>query len=103
MVRAAATLYIRPGAWRSVPAAEGSVHMGSTEFFPAGFSLQDQLRQYERDLIVNALEAVGGHQRRAAAALGIRPTTLNEKMKRLGLRRDSQAADLFAPRSRFGR
>lgn len=77
--------------------------MGSTEVLPAGFNLQDQLRRYERDLIVNALEAAGGHQRRAAAALGIRPTTLNEKMKRLGLRRDSEPADFSLPRSRFGR
>jgi DNA-binding NtrC family response regulator len=78
--------------------------MASMETFPAGFNLQDQVRDYERNLIVNALAAAGGHQRRAAAVLGIRPTTLNEKMKRLGLRRDSAAPmsglDL---RSRFGR
>jgi two-component system response regulator PilR (NtrC family) len=77
--------------------------MGSTAVLPAGFNLQDQLRRYERDLIVNALAAAGGHQRRAAAALGIRPTTLNEKMKRLGLRRDSEPADFSLPASRFGR
>ncbi|HVR71822.1 MAG TPA: helix-turn-helix domain-containing protein [Vicinamibacteria bacterium] len=78
--------------------------MGSIQVFPAGFNLQDQVREYERNLIVNALAAAGGHQRRAAAALGIRPTTLNEKMKRLGLRRDTAPADTgFGLGSHFGR
>jgi DNA-binding NtrC family response regulator len=42
---------------------------------------------FERGLIEAALQASAGHQRRAAASLGILPTTLHEKMKRLGLRR----------------
>jgi DNA-binding NtrC family response regulator len=37
--------------------------------------------------------AAGGNQRQAARALGVLPTTLNEKLKRLGLRpRDEEAA-----------
>ncbi len=47
--------------------------------------LRTMVRDYERTLIVNALTSTGGHQRRAAAALGILPTTLVEKMKRLGI------------------
>lgn len=49
---------------------------------------------FERGLIEAALAASAGHQRRAAASLGILPTTLHEKMKRLGLRRpiDNPAA-----------
>jgi DNA-binding NtrC family response regulator len=78
--------------------------VGSTEVFPVGFNLQNQVREYERNLIVSALTAAGGHQRRAAAALGIRPTTLNEKMKRLGLRRDSVSPAIgFDLRNRFVR
>jgi two-component system response regulator PilR (NtrC family) len=78
--------------------------MASIQMFPAGFNLQDQVREYERNLIVNALAAAGGHQRRAAAALGIRPTTLNEKMKRLGLRRDSMPPEAGLDLgNRFGR
>jgi DNA-binding NtrC family response regulator len=78
--------------------------VGAMETFGAGFNLQEQVRQYERNLIVDALTAAGGHQRRAAAALGIRPTTLNEKMKRLGLRRDSPTpAVTFDPGARFSR
>jgi DNA-binding NtrC family response regulator len=48
--------------------------------------LREMLEDYERSLIVSALQAAGGHQRRAAAALGVLPSTLCEKMKRLGLR-----------------
>jgi DNA-binding NtrC family response regulator len=42
---------------------------------------------YERQLIESALLAAEGNQRRAAASLGLLPTTLHEKMKRLGLLR----------------
>lgn len=42
---------------------------------------------YERQLIESALIAADGNQRRAAASLGLLPTTLHEKMKRLGLLR----------------
>jgi hypothetical protein len=48
--------------------------------------LRKLLEDYERSLIFAALGAVGGRQRSAAALLRILPTTLNEKMKRLGIR-----------------
>ena len=51
--------------------------------------LRDLVDAYERRLIEEALRASGGNQRRAAAALGVLPTTLHEKMKRLGLVRPS--------------
>lgn len=47
--------------------------------------LKDVLADYERRLICAALEKHRGHQRRAAAAMGILPSTLVEKMKRLGI------------------
>ena len=47
--------------------------------------LKALLEEYERSLIQEALVAAGGHQRRTAARLGLLPTTLHEKMKRLGL------------------
>jgi DNA-binding NtrC family response regulator len=47
--------------------------------------LKDVLADYERRLIAAALRAQGGHQRRAAASLGVLPSTLVEKMKRLGI------------------
>lgn len=52
-----------------------------------GGSLKALLDAYERELIQGALTACRGNQRRAAATLGLLPTTLHEKMKRLGLLR----------------
>lgn len=50
-----------------------------------GTTLKTLVAAYERRLILDALEATGGHQRRTAQRLGVLPTTLHEKMKRLGL------------------
>lgn len=62
------------------------------EFHAGGprVTLRDLVDAYERRLIEEALRATGGHQRRAAQALGVLPTTLHEKMKRLGLVRRLQ-------------
>jgi DNA-binding NtrC family response regulator len=60
--------------------------------------LKELVADYERKLILNALHASGGHQRRAAASLGVLPTTLLEKMKRLGIHRSSAPPD-FLPRT----
>lgn len=49
--------------------------------------LKRLVSDYERELIATALAAAGGNQRRAAVALGILPSTLCEKIKRLGMRR----------------
>jgi len=49
-------------------------------------NLRQLVEDYERRLILEALERVGGNQRRAAMELGCLPTTLNEKMRRLRLR-----------------
>jgi two-component system response regulator HydG len=48
-------------------------------------TLKDLVEAYERRVIEDALRATSGNQRRAARALGVLPTTLHEKMKRLGL------------------
>jgi hypothetical protein len=48
--------------------------------------LREAVHDYERRLILHALAIAGGQQRRAAAVLGVLPTTLNEKMARLGIR-----------------
>jgi hypothetical protein len=47
--------------------------------------LKRRVEQYERRLILSALAAANWSQRRAARALGVLPTTLHEKMKRLGV------------------
>ena len=50
-------------------------------------TLKDLVETYERHVIEDALRLASGNQRRAARALGVLPTTLHEKMKRLGLLR----------------
>ena len=55
-------------------------------------TLKERMTDYERALILSALTAAGGNQRRAAAVLGILPSTLSEKLKRLGLRRPAGEA-----------
>jgi DNA-binding NtrC family response regulator len=59
-------------------------------------SLKQLVEDYERRLILAALGRNRGNQRRAAAELGCLPTTLNEKMRRLGLRAcdQGQSSDL---------
>jgi DNA-binding NtrC family response regulator len=52
---------------------------------PVRKDLKTLLEDYERSLILEALEATRGNQRQAAFALGLLPTTLHEKLKRLGL------------------
>jgi two-component system C4-dicarboxylate transport response regulator DctD len=63
-------------------------------------NLKQMLDEYERGLIREALERAGGNQRRAAAALDLLPTTLHEKMKRLGIptraERDREAVEQSA-------
>jgi len=50
-----------------------------------GRSLKEAVTDYERQLIVRALQASGGVQKRAAEMLQVKPTTLHEMMKRLSI------------------
>lgn len=58
---------------------------GSESPAPERHVLRDILDSFERDLIVTVLIAAGGNQKRAARALGVLPTTFQEKLKRFGL------------------
>jgi transcriptional regulator with GAF, ATPase, and Fis domain len=44
--------------------------------------LCDEVQRFEIDLIRSALDRTGGNQARAARLLGVKPTTLNAKLKR---------------------
>lgn len=46
-----------------------------------GIKLDDAVRQYESSIIQQALLITGGNQARAARMLGIKPNTLNYKVK----------------------
>jgi DNA-binding NtrC family response regulator len=53
---------------------------------PEGISYRDAETAFQRGLIESALEAAGGVQKRAAELLHIKPTTLNEMIKRHDIR-----------------
>ena len=53
---------------------------------PEGISLKEVTAAFETQLIERTLVAAGGVQKRAAEMLRIKPTTLNEMIKRLGVR-----------------
>ena len=62
---------------RSVPRAAA---------FPAeGLNFKDAVGAYERALLSAALVRANGVQKRAAELLGLKPTTLNEMIKRHGM------------------
>ncbi len=52
-------------------------------------SLREQTQLYQKRVIVNALRRARGVQKQAARALGLKPTTLNEMIKRLKIEVDS--------------
>ena len=62
---------------------------------PEGISFKDVITNVEKRLIEETLEAAGGVQKRAAELLRIKPTTLNEMIKRyeIGTRRKKGAPD----------
>jgi DNA-binding NtrC family response regulator len=57
-----------------------------------GLSLKDAVSRYERAMILQSLEMANGVQKRAAELLQVKPSTLNEMMKRLGIHARSNAA-----------
>jgi transcriptional regulator with GAF, ATPase, and Fis domain len=50
-----------------------------------GARFSDEVRQFEISLIRTALGRTSGSQTRAARLLGLKPTTLNAKIKRFGI------------------
>jgi two-component system response regulator PilR (NtrC family) len=58
---------------------------GAPGRLPPGLGFYDAVARYERQLIESALRRAGGVQKHAAEMLGLKPTTLNEKIKRLGI------------------
>ena len=72
-----------------------------TSSMPAdGVSLKEVTVAYERQWIESALEAAGGVQKRAAELLRIKPTTLNEMIKRYDIRPRRKKASSSAATAR---
>jgi DNA-binding NtrC family response regulator len=61
-------------------------HMPQFVVPPEGISFKDVITDFEKRLIESTLEAAGGVQKRAAELLRIKPTTLNEMIKRYDIR-----------------
>ncbi|GAB4229324.1 MAG: sigma-54 dependent transcriptional regulator [Acidobacteriota bacterium] len=62
-----------------------SVNLAQIELSGDGASLKEKVREFEKSLILAALEKCEWNQKRAARLLRVNPTTLNEKLKRLGI------------------
>lgn len=67
---------------REIEEAQKSVPGGYDFSLRKRISLQDEVHRFEANLIRNALIHVKGSQTRAARILGVRISTLHEKMKR---------------------
>jgi len=65
-----------------------SPQLASSSFVvpPEGLSFKDVTSDFEKRIIESALEEAGGVQKRAAELLRIKPTTLNEMIKRHDIR-----------------
>jgi DNA-binding NtrC family response regulator len=74
--------------------AAPSFHIPKFVVPPEGISFKDVITNVEKRLIESTLEAAGGVQKRAAELLKIKPTTLNEMIKRydIGTRRKKTGA-----------
>jgi transcriptional regulator with PAS, ATPase and Fis domain len=69
-----------------------------------GLSFKDAVASYEKSLLSAALHRAGGVQKRAAELLRLKPTTLNEMLKRYGmLPRDARESDPVLPTQRLER
>jgi two-component system response regulator PilR (NtrC family) len=51
-----------------------------------GLSLPQALERFEKNMLLRTLQRAGGVQKKAAEILGVKPQTLHEKMKRLGIK-----------------
>jgi len=72
---------LMPDHVRSVP----GFHLPHLTVPPEGISLRDVISSFERRLLETTLESTGWVQKEAARLLGLKPTTLNEMIKRHGI------------------
>jgi DNA-binding NtrC family response regulator len=63
---------------------------------PEGIPFREVVSDFEKNLIESTLEAAGGVQKRAAELLQIKPTTLNEMIKRYDIRPKKKRPDTEA-------
>ena len=80
---------------RSAP----SFHVPHVSVPPEGINLRDVIASFERRLIESTLDTTAGVQKEAARLLGLKPTTLNEMIKRYNilLPRERRAREIEEP------
>lgn len=64
-------------------------------FYQQPLSLKEFIDDLEKCIILSTLSKVGGNQKKAARALGIKYTTLNEKIKRYNIQ--FQKSSVYSP------
>ncbi len=64
-----------------------AVNLGRISLSESNVSLKELVTEFERNLITVALKKTDWNQKKAASLLRINPTTLNEKLKRLEIKR----------------
>jgi len=69
---------------------------------PAEMNFYEEVRRFEIRLITRALRRTHGKQTAAARLLGLKPTTLNAKMKQYQMRGNDRASDPPQPPSDGG-
>ena len=67
---------------RKIEALEREAPEVAIDQFKKGSNLYEVITLYEKNLIRDALRATNWSQKRAAQILGVKPTTLNSKIKR---------------------
>ncbi len=83
------------GEWLGVDLLPGNVRRSDPPSSPlvmpaTGLPFKEAVSDFERQLIVKALQTAGGVQKRAAELLQVKPTTLHEMMKRLNISAETQ-------------
>jgi DNA-binding NtrC family response regulator len=83
-----------------VRTSPGFFHIPPVSVPPEGINLREVIASFERRIIESTLDATGGVQKDAARLLGLKPTTLNEMIKRhsIPLGRDRERRPLAPPR-----
>jgi transcriptional regulator with PAS, ATPase and Fis domain len=72
----------------SLPAFLSPSRRDASSLFTPGnedLNLKRQIQEYQKKTIINALKKSKGVQKKAASLLGVKPTTLNEMIKRLNI------------------
>jgi transcriptional regulator with GAF, ATPase, and Fis domain len=65
-----------------VRSSPGFFHIPPVSVPPEGINLREVIAGFERRIIESTLDTTGGVQKDAARLLGLKPTTLNEMIKR---------------------